>query len=198
MKLIKARFENFRLLRNLTLDFSADPTKTLTVIRAENETGKTTILHALRWIFYGDDVLPGTSEFRLHPIDWDASRNRRVSISGEVDFSTQGKYSGESVRYRLIRTAEETIGADADTWQRSPSTVRLFELRDVGATPREPPEAVIRSELPKDLQEVFFTDGDRALSFIEAVGPAKRDRVKKAIRSLLGLGILDDSIRHVY
>lgn len=197
MKLIKARFENFRLLRNLTLDFSSDPNKTLTVIRAENETGKTTILHALRWVFYGDAVLPGTSEFRLHPIDWDASQHRRVPVSGEIDFSTQGKYTGESVRYRLIRTAEETVSADSDNWQRSPSTVRLFELRDVGATPREPPDAVIRSELPKDLQEVFFTDGDRALSFIEAVGPAKRDRVKKAIRSLLGLGILDDSIRHV-
>ena len=70
-------------------------------------------------------------------------------------------------------------------------------MRDVGATPREPPDAVIRAELQKDLQEVFFTDGDRALSFIEATAHAKRDRVKKAIRSLLGLGMLDKSIPHV-
>ena len=195
MRLTRARFENFRLLRDLTLDFSVDELKPLTVVRAENETGKTTILHALRWVFYGDDVLPGGPSFRLHPIDWDPARDGRVRIAGEVDFATQGRRSADSVHYRLIRTAEEIVGVDG--WQRSSSTVRLFELRDVGATPRDPPEAVIRAELPKELQEIFFTDGDRALNFIEAIGPSKRDRVKKAIRALLGLGILEASIGHV-
>ena len=45
MKLIRAEFKNFRLLRDLDLEFSTDSTKRLTVIRAENETGKTTILN---------------------------------------------------------------------------------------------------------------------------------------------------------
>lgn len=195
MKLLRAAFENFRLLRDLKLDFSTDATKGLTVIRAENETGKTTILHALKWVFYGDDTLPGGRDFRLHPIDWDTSKGNRVRIYGEIEFETHGKRSDDTIRYRIIRSTEEIV--NGDSWQRAQSTVKLFELRDVGATPREPPEAVIRAELPKDLQEVFFTDGDRALSFIEATAPAKRDRVKKAIRSLLGLGMLDSSIRHV-
>ena len=60
MKLIRAEFENFRLLRDLTLDFSTD--KTLTVIRAENETGKTTILNGLLWALYGDNSLPNRRE----------------------------------------------------------------------------------------------------------------------------------------
>ena len=49
MKLIRANFENFRLLRDLKLDFSTDSERNLTVIRAENETGKTTILNGLQW-----------------------------------------------------------------------------------------------------------------------------------------------------
>lgn len=46
---------------------------------------------------------------------------------------------------------------------------------------------------------MFFTDGDRALSFIEAAGSeaAKRKRVEKAIRSLLGLGVIEDALKHV-
>ena len=195
MKLITARFENFRLLRDITLDFATDRTRRLTVIRAENETGKTTILHGLKWVLYGDDVLPGGRDFRLHPIDWDTSLSTRVRIFGEVEFETHGRRSGETVRYRVIRSTEETV--DGDSWRRRPSIVKLFEMRDEGATPLEPPEAVIRAELPKELQEVFFTDGDRALSFIEATEPAKRDRVKKAIRSLLGLGLLDTAVSHV-
>ena len=35
-----------------------DPQKPLTVIRAENETGKTTILNALQWILFGEEGLP--------------------------------------------------------------------------------------------------------------------------------------------
>ena len=46
---------------------------------------------------------------------------------------------------------------------------------------------------------MFFTDGDRALSFIEATVSAttKRERVQKAIRSLLGLGVIEDALKHV-
>ena len=58
MKFCRVRFTNFRLLRDLELDFSVEPNKPLTVIRAENETGKTTILNALQWVLFGDDGLP--------------------------------------------------------------------------------------------------------------------------------------------
>ena len=46
---------------------------------------------------------------------------------------------------------------------------------------------------------MFFTDGDRALSFIEADAAVstKRERVQRAIRSLLGLGVIEDAIKHV-
>ena len=89
MKLIRAEFENFRLLRKLRLDFATDRTKKLTIIRAENETGKTTILNALQWALYGDDALPGKGrDYRLHPIDWEASEGKRVPISVQVEFET--------------------------------------------------------------------------------------------------------------
>ena len=204
MKLIRAEFENFRLLRNLQLDFSTDSEKKLTVIRAENETGKTTILNALQWALYGDDALPGKGQdFRLHPIDWDPSEGKRVPISVQVEFETTVVRRSprgliESRRqYRIIRSTHETI--DGTTWDRSPTTVRLFDLTDTGSDPINHPEALIDEELPPELREVFFTDGDRALSFIEATVSisTKRERVQKAIRSLLGLGMIEDSLKHV-
>jgi len=204
MKLIRAEFENFRLLRRLKLDFSTDSVKKLTVIRAENETGKTTILNALQWALYGDDALPGRGQdFRLHPIDWDASDGRRVPISVSVEFETTAvrrtaKGVIESRRqYRIIRSAHETL--NGTQWERSPSMVKLFHLTEAGSDPIDPPEAFIDEELPPELREVFFTDGDRALSFIEATVSAttKRERVQKAIRALLGLGVIEDALKHV-
>ena len=205
MKLIRAEFENFRLLRDLELDFSTDSERNLTVIRAENESGKTTILNALQWALYGDDALPGKgSDYRLHPIDWETLDTTQIPISVQVDFETttyrrnsRGGLIETKRQYRIIRSTHETLKGIEHS--RTPSTVKLFHLTDRGSVPIEPPEAWISEELPSELREVFFTDGDRALSFIEATAPirAKRERVEKAIHSLLGLGVIEDALKHV-
>ena len=58
------------------------------------------------------------------------------------------------------------------------------------------PEAHIRPHLPSDLREVFFTDGDRALSFIEGSRTAQMKRVEGAIQSLLGLDTVEKARDH--
>ena len=203
MKLLRAEFQNFRLLRDLKLEFARNPDKHLTIIRAANESGKTTILHALQWALYGDAALPGKGEgFRLHPIDWDASEGKRVPVMASVEFeqTTYRRVSGDMRetrrRYRLVRSAFEEVDSQA---RRSASTVKLFALNETGASPIDAPEALINEELPPELREVFFTDGDRALSFIEAdvALSTKRVRVQRAIRSLLRLGVINDAIKHV-
>jgi len=203
MKVIRAHFQNFRILRDLTLDFSTDPERKLTVIRAENESGKTTILTALQWALYGDSALPDNGrDYRLHPIDWDVSTSKQIPISVQVDFETTSlRRSSRGVIeakecYRIVRSTHETL--EESGWVRSPSTVKLFRLTNHGNEPITPPEAVIRDVLPPELREVFFTDGDRALSFIEATSvTAKRERVRDAIRSLLGLAVIEKAIDHV-
>lgn len=204
MKLIRAEFKNFRLLRNLSITFNTDDSKKLTVIRAENESGKTTILNALQWALYGDDALPGRRrEYRLHPIDWDTSESRRVPISVAVDFETRspptrrGQKSVSVSRYRIICSTYEMVRDEG--WEAGPTNVQLFQLTDAGSDEIIHPDAFIKEELPTELREVFFTDGDRTLSFIEAEVSAstKRRRVEDAIRSLLGLDVIEGALSRV-
>ena len=109
MKLLRAKFQNFRLLKDLELEFSSDIDKNLTVIRAANESGKTTILHALQWALYGDDALPGRGEgFRLHPIDWDTNDSRPVPITATVEF--------EVTTYRLTGSAMREARRKSQIW----------------------------------------------------------------------------------
>lgn len=198
MKLLRAKFENFRLLRDLEIEFSTDAERNLTVIRAENETGKTTMLNALQWALYGDEALPGDAKtYRLHPIDAGSS----VRITVEVDFETTPALRSSRVtstlkRYRVVRTVTETVtGA---TWRRGEPTLRLYDLGAKGSEPQEYGENRVRTELPPELREVFFTDGDRALSFIDADSvTVKRQRVENAIKALLGLTIVESAERHV-
>ena len=205
MRLLRAEFTNFRLLRDLILDFPTGTDKRLTVIRAENESGKTTILNGLQWALYGDDALAGRRrEYRMHPIDWDTSEGNRVPVTVEVDFETKAvRHSPTHGRiestqsYRIIRSTYDVVREDG--WQPGPTSVRLFELTERGSVPIDPPEARIREELPEELREIFFTDGDRALSFIEADVSAstKQNRVRRAIRSLLGLEVIEGALGRV-
>ena len=203
MKLLSVEFQNFRLLRDLELKFSIDSERNLTVIRAANESGKTTMLTGIQWALYGDSSLPGKGEgFRLHPIDWDTSESKSVPITVTVEFELtkyrhrEGSTRETKKRYRIVRAAFEEVDGNA---RRSSSTVKLYVLSDRGAEQLDSPETFINEELPPELREVFFTDGDRALSFIESdvAVSTKRERVQRAIRSLLGLGVIDDAIKHV-
>ena len=138
--------------------------------------------------------------YRLHPIDWDASEGKRIPISVLVDFEiTKQQRSRRGTietneQCRIIRSVYETLEG-----VRRDQTVNLFHLTDKGGVPIEPPEIWIRDELPSELKEVFFTDGDRALSFIEATVNLriKRERVEKAIKSLLGLGVIENARKHI-
>ena len=144
------------------------------------------------------------SGYRLHPIDWTEEEGPRAEIEVEVDFEvtrhnpTRGGGTRETTRtYRIKRAAREDIaGTD---WNRSTLTVNLFHLSETGAKEVENPDVFIADELPPELRDVFFTDGDRALSFIEAdvTTTTKRDRVQRAIKSLLGLGVIESCEKHV-
>jgi DNA sulfur modification protein DndD len=208
LELVEAHFQNYRLLRDTRVAFSTGRERPLTVIRAENESGKTTLLTALQWAFFGDDALPtltGGQRYRLHPLDWDANRHgRRVEIRAEVTFRfrsvtttpTGGEQELED-EYVLQRIAEEQLG-DGNAFDRFTRQPTLLQRTQAGYTPIETnPGVLIDSMIPYSLKDVFFTDGDRALAFIEASQDAKRERVRNAIRSLLGLELVEAAQKHV-
>jgi len=185
------------------LDFSTDPERNLTVIRAANDSGKTTVLLGLQWALYGDPALSNRGKaFRLHPIDWTTTDGPQAVITATVDYEhttfrhSRGRTIERTRRYRIVRTALENI---SDWKARAASTVELFCIEGTRTIPLPTPDSEIDAQLPQELREVFFTDGDRALSFIEAdvSVSTKRKRVQDAIRSLLGLGILDKVLPRV-
>ena len=91
LRLRRIEIDNLVCFDNVVIEPSTDPERPLTVLRAENGSGKTTFLRALRWGMYGERGLPGNStRFSLHPAWWrpsddgiktkvlDRIRNRRL------------------------------------------------------------------------------------------------------------------------
>ena len=200
MKFRAARIRNFKLLRSVELAFSVDGARPLTVIRAENASGKTSLMAALEWALYGGASLEDT-KIRLSPADW--KDNEVCEVSVEIDFERTvynqiaGTQQAKTTGYRLVRAVAET--PNGNTVTREPDRLSLFELTTKGASAISAPDQLVSEMLPTEMKEIFFTDGDRAMNFISAqlAKSTKRDQVRDAIRSLLGLTLLEAAGRHL-
>jgi len=196
MRLESAHIKNFKLLENVNLTFSTDAQQPLTVIRAENGSGKTSILYALRWAMYGVRGIP--TGMRLTAAA--KPSGRPVTVQVRAEFTTTDPYSGDEVRYRLIRSCEETPGED-DGFERNPDQLRLLRRTSAGEEDIEDgKEGLIRKLLPLNLADVFFTNGDDVQRFISNGKQADRERqeaVHSAIRQLLGLDDVEATEKHL-
>lgn len=194
MKLISAHIRNFKLLRDLELKFSVDPDKPLTVIRAENGSGKTSTLQALRWAMYGNKVMEDPY-VRLSPANWPDGQECSVLVT--LDFLhtsvsyNQGRTITSQREFTLKREVEEC--PEGDRPNRTADRVTIYEKTEQGAVAQLGGDSYLGTMLPKTMIDVFFTDGDSAMTFISTRLPerTKQDKVKKAIKSLLGIEILE-------
>lgn len=188
MRFLRVHIRNFKLLEDVTLQFSTDPENPLTVIRAENGSGKTSFMNALMWAFYGMGGLPAEArDLRLTSSASPAGTPIEVSVMMEFEHTDD---SGIMTGYRLIRTVTEepTTG---DSVRRSNERVRLLRVTPQGDEDAHPAEALIWKFVPGHLRNVFFTNGDDVQTFISRAGVQQRQtQVHKAIQALLGLDAL--------
>ena len=185
MRLDSAHITNFKLLEDVEVRFSTDPDRPLTVIRAENGSGKTSILQALRWAMWGGQGIPPGM-----PLTSTATPGGEpITVQVRVDFTERDVNSPTETRYRLIRTCEETRG-EGDEYDRTEPRERLLRLTDQGDVEVEDGRsALISAMLPHKLADVFFTDGDAVQNFVSGTDKSQKDRqqyVHDAIRQLLG------------
>jgi DNA sulfur modification protein DndD len=199
MKLRRVNIKNFKLLRNAELRFSTDPQLPLTVIRAENGSGKTSVLYALLWAFYGIRGLPESStELRLSSTHWPPGEPCEISVRVEFESTEFESYAGEeratTTTYVLTRMVYETP-TEGNIVTRQRDSLIIHAQSDQGAERLEDAaaRALIRRLAPEEMKDIFFTDGDRVQRFItgELGAKARQVAVHDAVRALLGL----DSLR---
>ena len=190
-----AHISNFKLLEDVELDFSTDPARPLTAIRAENGSGKTSLLHALRWAIWGQEAIspPMRLTSSEKPI------GQPVNVQVRLEFEESDIYSNETTHYRLISTCQETPRED-NAYHRSEVNRTLYKLTPEGDEQVTGVDGQIHAIFPYNLSNIFFTDGDAVQNFISAkpqvgqVGHARQDRVHQAIREVLGLPRIEQAI----
>ena len=215
LKLRRIEIDKFVCFDNVVIEPSTEPERPLTVIRAENGSGKTTFLRALRWGMYGEDGLPGNStRFSLHPVWWEPNDDgikTKVSIEFETDGSTRHTEGGSTITvYQLVRSVT-TIGKPA-AQDDEPDFRRINEQTQLMVKERngkwEPyntlgMDVVVEQLLPWDLRDFFVMDADEATDFVggsENKVIHHQDVIKKttaAVHSLLGIDVFREASKRV-
>ena len=199
----RVKIENFRQLRDIDVSFGVDGEKSLTVIRAENRTGKTTFQQALSWALFGDDAIDNRRDYRMHPVDWDVEQlGFEVPISVEIQFSSEDENTLHQADYILTRQCTEIIDKmGEDSFSISPRDPILLQLQSGGGydTISNPNAYITKRLFPSSLKNIFFTDGDKNLSFISSENTlsTRKQRVKKAVKSLMQLEALERASNHL-
>ena len=215
LRLRRIEISNFVCFDEIMIEPSTDPERPLTVLRAENGSGKTTILRALRWSMYGERGLPGDSaRFSLHPAWWkpaDDGIKTQVTIEFETDGSTRYATEGNPTTtvYQLVRSVT-TIGKPA-TRDDEPDFRRINEQTHLmgkeGDGTWKPNTAgvdvVVEQLLPWGLRDFFVMDADEAADFVggsENKVMRRQDVIEKttsAVHSLLGIDVFKHASRRV-
>lgn len=156
--------------------FSTDEEKNVTLVRAENGVGKTSLLAALNWCLFG--ILPPVEDFQnpknlLNNFALNKDQARQTKI--EVDFEHRGK------NYKASRTYDQ--GA-----QRT-NELRLVELKDGVLVPLSSAVNVdrfINSVLPKEMAPHFFFYGEATSRYADESGA---EAFGSAVKNILGATI---------
>jgi len=181
---------NFALYPQLTLTFSVDPAKPLTLIRGENESGKTTLMRAFVWGLFGNIALPPMPDAR-HPVRpvW-GKPGEVIRTKVEIRFRSETADRAAAF-FKLTRTVETTDDGKQVAYGEE-STRLLRREGDEWLDQENQLTVLLNRYFRKEMQDFYFIDADKAVEF--AGGPEGRHNEQmmrtsatQAIEALLGL-----------
>lgn len=189
MLLKELKLVNFRQYRGeQVVEFSTDPEKNITVITGENSEGKTTFVHAFRWLLYDDDNFKkSTNSTHSQILNSEVSLSMQRGDTAEAEVELKLTYRGKE--YSISRKQEYVSPISGEAKEKSSSVLAV--MYKVGIEYRRINERdidKINTMFPKGLANYLFFDGEKDIT--------AGTEVEKAVNSIMGLDILANIVRH--
>ena len=186
MELNKVSIKNYRQYRDAEIEFARGSDKNFTIIKGNNGTGKTTLLNALSWCLYGEEIhdykdasamtICNNKSLKL------ADNNSDIIVSVEMEFLDDDQILAFRRSRRYHKTNDDLI-ADAfgDTFEVITQNNNEFTVSEENAV------YVVESRIPKDIEDYFFFDGARLSEYFQNTSNKK---IKDAVLELSQLNLI--------
>lgn len=157
----------------------------VTVFYGENMRGKTTLLNAIRFAFFGRIIGRGRREASLHTIgNWESAEAGRYGFDVDLELTHEGH------AYRLRRTCRPRPGTvpTSDT-DYAPD---FFLERDGHILATQEAEAALRRVLPEQISRFFLFDGELLQEYEDLLHAESNmgPKISGAIERILGIPVL--------
>lgn len=172
--------------------FKGDQTITLspedgvTVVYGENMRGKTSLLNAVRFAFFGKVVGRGTKKMSLHKVgNWEQAASGKFGFKVQLDFAQDGH------EYTLTRCCRPRSGVSVPTSDEDYLVEHYLE-KDRSVLGPQQAEAELKRILPEQISRFFLFDGE-LLQEYEDLLSSETDmgrRISEAIERILGIPVL--------
>lgn len=184
---------NFRQFINEKINFSIESEKNVTVIHGENGTGKTTLLKAFDWVFYGNHNLFGDGKEKL----LNKSIVRNMMNRETIDMKVEVCFIHKNIEQRLCRI--QTYERVNNKVVPKESNLKIESKDKNGrweSITTATPQNHIDRIFPKSLSSYFLFDGERIRNLGDNNREGKKD-IKEAISTVLNLDVLNNSVKHL-
>jgi DNA sulfur modification protein DndD len=187
MLLEEIKLKNFRqYFQEQTIKFSKLSNRNVTVIHGENGSGKTALLNAFSWCFYGKVDLPNANVLINEHAVKEAGPNEEIECAVTIKFNDNEKMY--TLKKRVVARKDE----QGRVFYGEPEVQLVYKRGGNSETISNPTDEINRI-LPENLRTYFFFDGERIdnLSKDNSTG-----EIKNAIKNIMGLEILERAIKH--
>lgn len=170
--------------------FSKSKDKNITVIHGENGAGKTALLNSFLWLFYDKIILPDPQKIV------NERAIAEIEVGDEVEIRVQLKFEHDGRKYTVWRRNIVRKESEDDFTGELVDKDFHLEYIDVTGRTKVPgnPEETISQIIPSRLSNLFFFHGED----IDRMSKTENSReIQEAIRNIMGLEILERSIRHL-
>ncbi len=210
MKFKSIKLKNFRVFPELSLDFSTDPEKNVTLLIGENRSGKTTFSQAMIWCLFGTSYTTttalGTSSrdnkfFKLDPNQlWASTVKDKCKPGDVIETSVTLVIENNSVEYEFSRTVSykmTTSGFESKSDNPMCIIHRPGEPVSTLASKDEVRDEVYKL-LPGKLVEFVFFNGEQINTFSEQLqNDNSAEYLRDAVDTLLGNKEFEKAIKHL-
>jgi len=183
---IKAlHLENFGPFKGRQIiNFSSDDG--VTIIYGENMRGKTSLLNAIRFVFFGKVIGRSTKNMPLHKVgNWEEASAGRYGFSVRLDFDDSG-HNYELTRRCVLKSGISAPSSDDDYG------IEHYLKKDGDVLGPQQSQAELKRILPEQISRFFLFDGE-LLQEYEDLLSSETDmgrKISEAIERILGVPVL--------
>lgn len=189
MKLQSLKAYNFMPYKGeLNLEFPQDEQRNVVIIFGDNMRGKTSILNAIRWGFYGTAL-----GRHSRPIPLQKIVNREATLEDDWTLSVHIRFEANGHDYDLRRIANRrNLVVTPSKEQDFEQTVHL--IKDGAAVPGDQIEPEIGRIAPEQVSRFFLFDGELLQEYETLLieDSQQGEQIKEAIEDVLGVPALSN------